>query len=309
MVAPPSIADGHAVVQPPPVRVVGYVRGPRTDGLDCDRPLLVMRHDGATGLTSRETWLCSNHRSDRCGPCSSRYRRRVESVAGEGIYIRGNGGGYFYLLTLTAPGSREHYHANGRPCRCTPPGGVDLAEWNPTAAKRWNALLVAIERRYLVRPSYFRAAEVQDRGAIHYHVLLWTPRKLQIKALRELAVTAGFGHEIDLQPVDRNSRKVARYVSKYVAKSTDMRDEVPWAGDVVDLETGELTHGDCRATYRTWSQARSWGTSMADIRAAARDKATWLQSVRAAGVNRPPTENPLTQQGESLTGHDPPGPS
>ena len=285
MVAPASIADEGQSVQPPRVRVVGYVRGPRTDGLDCDRPLHVVRYDRATGTYSDELWLCSNHRSAACGPCSRRYRRRVEAVAQEGLFGRDQG--YFYLLTLTAPGEVVHHHANGRQCRCTPLGGVDLAEWNPTAARRWNRLLVDVERRYHVRPVYFRAAEVQDRGAIHYHVLLWVPRKLQLKVLRDLAVTAGFGHSVDLQPVDRYSRKVARYVSKYVAKSTDARDDVPWSGDSVNLETGELTTGQIKATYRTWSQAQRWGTSMKIIRQAAQIKAVELAALR----DRPPTES------------------
>lgn len=262
--------------------VVGYLRGPRPDGLDCERPLLVV----CQHCSHRDVWACSNHRTSRCRPCSGRYRRRVQSVASEGMRRRG---GFFYLLTVTAPGDRAHtYGRSSKRCPCTPPGGVDLSRWNPTAAARWNHLLVLVEREYSVRPRYFRAAETQKRGALHHHAIVWSPRKLSEKRLRALAIRAGFGHEVDLQPID-NPAGVAEYVTKtvagYVTKSADSRDEIPWWAEYVDTSTGEVLQGRTFARYRTWSQSRDWGTSMALIRRAAMDKAKQLQQLRDASVH------------------------
>jgi hypothetical protein len=80
---------------------------------------------------------------------------------------------------------------------------------------------------------------------------------------------AGFGHSLDLVPVAPGSKREAYYVSKYVTKATDARDEVPWRGEVVDVATGEVTMGLVSARYRTWSMSREWGMTMADVRAEA----------------------------------------
>jgi hypothetical protein len=87
-----------------------------------------------------------------------------------------------------------------------------------------------------------------------------------------LAIAAGYGHSIDLQPLERGSRKAALYVSKYVTKSADARDDVPWWGSFVDESTGEVLEGLTDPTFRTWSQSRKWGTSMAAIRQVERQK-------------------------------------
>jgi hypothetical protein len=184
--------------------------------------------------------------------------------------------GFYYLLTLTAPGSAEHFMPSGKRCPCTAVGGVDLPRWNASAGKLWNRLLTGIERRYSVRPAYFRSAEVQDRGAIHHHVLIHSPRKLHVRSLRPLAIAAGYGHEVDLKALEPGSRQAAIYVTKrvagYVSKSADQRDRVPWWGVIVDQDSGEVYEGHTDATFRTWSQSRSWGTSMAAIRAVERGR-------------------------------------
>jgi hypothetical protein len=184
--------------------------------------------------------------------------------------------GFFYLLTLTAPGVSEHFMPSGRRCPCTPAGGVDLGVWNAGAGKLWNRMLLAIERKYSVRPRYFRSAETQDRGAIHHHIIVWSPRKFSLRTLRKLAIEVGYGHEVDLQALEPGSKAAAFYVTKrvagYVAKSCDSRDQVPWVAEFVDEETGELCVGPCVPTFRTWSQSRNWGQSMAQIRTVARRK-------------------------------------
>jgi hypothetical protein len=191
-------------------------------------------------------------------------------------------GGVHNLLTLTPQGDQLHCKKAGckatdcvhEKCPCTPEGGVSLGEWNPTCSKRWNHLLTLIEHEYGDRPQYFRAVECQDgkrtedgcgRMGLHLHVLLRTDRVINVRTVRRLAIRAGFGHSVDLQVLSPGSRKAAKYVAKYVTKSCDERDDVPWLVDQVDQETGEVTKQNRPATFRTWSQSRRWGTTMAEI--------------------------------------------
>lgn len=298
MAATPMVPDEDLDGQEPRrMRVVGYLRGPAPDGMDCESPLLAVSDSDPA---DREVWRCSNHRQSKCRPCAARYRRRVQSVASEGMY---RASGFYYLLTLTAPGDHEHFLPSGKRCSCTPSGGVDLARWNAGAGRLWNRMLLSIERRYGVRPSYFRAAETQDRGALHHHILLWSPRKFALRTLRQMAIAAGYGHEVDLQVLTPGSKAAADYVTKrvsgYVTKSCDGRDDVPWWASFVDEETGEVCEGQCRATFRTWSQSKSWGRSMVAIRTVARRK--YLEGQRAVAdspstdglnANADPAESP-----------------
>jgi len=93
--------------------------------------------------------------------------------------------------------------------------------------------------------------------------------------VQEMAVAAGLGCVVDLKLVKgRNGiANVAQYVAKYVSKACGDRDEIPWLGEVLDVETGELVTQDVRATYRTWSASRGWFVSMATMRAVMRDQA------------------------------------
>ena len=336
MAAPQSVRDGSPVGQPdtPGVRVLGYVRGSRRDGLDCESPLQVVRRL-STGELVPETWVCSNHRSSRCRPCAARYRRRVGSVALDGLRSPRTPDARDYLLTLTPPGDGPHCKKAGcgaapfcrhELCPCTPWEGVDLAVWNTQASRFWNALLTLIERHYGTRPAYFRAAEVQDgkrrddrlgRGGLHFHVLVSIPAQLARRGddgrwralpdLRRLAIEAGFGHEVDVQPIDGRSAGAAEYVTKlvagYVTKSADLRDDVPWLSYDVDRSTGEVTESTA-PTFRTWSQSKTWGTTMAAIRAASLEKARELAAQRQAGPDSVPA--PALRSSDSET---PPAPS
>jgi hypothetical protein len=202
--------------------------------------------------------------------------------------LSGAAHGFNYHLTITAPGVELHCKKSGcsatdcahEKCGCTPLGGVSLGEWNPTASKRWNHLLTLVERHYGERPQYFRAVECQDgkrtvdgcgRMALHFHVLIRTDGSLSAKTLRKLAIQAGFGHELKLQELAPGSKAAARYVAKYVTKSCDERDDVPWIVDQVD-DDGEVTAENVRATFRTWSQSKGWGTSMAALVEDARNR-------------------------------------
>lgn len=156
---------------------------------------------------------------------------------------------------------------SGDVCPCTPAGGVDLARWNASHSARWNRLRTAL-RRHHAGLEFFRGVEVQARGALHDHAMLWSPTPIRRRRLRELAMAAGFGHSVDLVECAPGSRRAAYYVSKYVTKSTDARADVPWWGIAdVDQDTGEITEGVIDGRYRTWSMSRQWGLTMAAVKA------------------------------------------
>jgi hypothetical protein len=127
---------------------------------------------------------------------------------------------------------------------------------------------------------YLRGIEVQIRGALHDHALLWSPVPLSVGQLRARAIAAGFGHSVDLAPIEPGSKRCAYYVSKYVTKAADSRDDVPWMGDVVDRLTGEISREQVRASYRTWSSSREWGLTMAQVRAQLRLTMERLRATR-----------------------------
>ncbi|MCR6703402.1 MAG: hypothetical protein NVV66_01450 [Cellulomonas sp.] len=259
------------------------------------------------GCGEARRMACGTSRASKCEPCATVYRQRVARVAGSGLVVGREGA----FVTLTAPGTRPHrVQRKGKRakdaalCACTPAGGVDLADWNATLGKRWNrfvqdlarevgAVVVMFDergrRRTRLALRYFKAAEVQKRGALHLHVLVrredGAPLVVRKRVLRALAIKHGFGHSVDVQPVETGH---ASYVAKYVAKSADERETVPWRArkwvrpkgrDVVlvrgtmwDRGTGEelgppLMAESAHPTYRTWSASRAWGLSMLAVRA------------------------------------------
>jgi len=125
-------------------------------------------------------------------------------------------------------------------------------------------------RRDVPTLEFFRGVEVQARGALHDHAMVWSPVPLRKSRVKEIAMAAGFGHSIDLAPAPAGSKRAAYYVSKYVTKATDSRALVPWWGQVIDYGTGEVTEAVVDGRYRTWSSSRGWGLTMAAARAEAR---------------------------------------
>ena len=274
--------------------------GPGT-GLGCVQPLRLE----CRGCGERRRMACGTARASKCEPCAAVYRGRVGLVAGSGLVVGRDG----LFITLTAPGTRPHKRPDGTLCPCTPAGGVDMADWNATLGKRWNRFLRALDRymgsaeftydegghrRERLGLRYFKAVEVQKRGALHLHVLLrradGRAAAIRKKKLRRLALRFGFGHAVDVQAVQPGH---AAYVSKYVAKSADDRHStvVPWrtmkyvkprdgrfavdkrSGWIIERSTGEVVGPALRAesaqpTFRTWSAARAWGMGMAHVKAA-----------------------------------------
>jgi hypothetical protein len=178
------------------------------------------------------------------------------------------------MLTVTAPGAHEHALANGERCPCTPEGGVCVGEFNTFAGQCFNRFMQELRRRY-GDIQYARAAEVQQRGALHFHVIMRVPRLAVLLgdfnkrdphcSLRRLVEHHGFGHEIELEPANEWA---AWYCAKYASKSCTDRDTLPW----LDPTTGEISKGNGR--YRPWSASRRWGAMIASIRAT---QAAWVR--------------------------------
>lgn len=257
----------------------------------CERPNRLV----CVGCDASLTVRCSRSSRVACVPCSETYRRRVRRVFESGWQDRPTDRVYF--LTLTAPGVRRHRIAGLKSaplCGCTPAGGVNLAAWNSTAGERFNWFMTYL-RRHLGDVQYARAAECQQRGALHFHVLVRLPpgvamsRALWAKGdphcwLRKLAMRWGFGCVMDLQSVDISSSGAAWYCAKYASKSVDQREQLPWLD-----QTGEVVSGCSR--YRVWSASRRWGLTMAAIR---RAQAAWWSSEAARSAEAEPVSAAAT---------------
>jgi hypothetical protein len=237
----------------------------------CGNPLLWTCEQGCC-LAARP---CGNRRESRCTPCATRYRRRVTRIAESGLIRRDRLlNGWQYLTTLNAPGNpghrRWHPGRKGRHelCGCHEHRADNDGAWNASAGKRWNHFVTTLRR---VHPSveFFRAAEVQTRGLLHQHVLMHADTCVTPAQVQAAALGAGFGCVMDHQEVT-SPQQTARYLAKYVGKSTDQRPSVPWERLVVDEVTGEVLETLTRPTYRSYSQSRDWGLTMRDCLAAAR---------------------------------------
>lgn len=310
MVAPTSLqhegspVQGHAALCPRGgdvgrhrLRFVRQLRGGGVAGLDCAQPLLVVCDD-----CGHEThWRCKSTRASRCGSCSETYRRRLVRIAETGL--TDSAGFVPYLLTLTGPGTTASHRRwdpsldSAHPrlskiralgarevCGCEIQRG-EAGAWNASAGRRWNHFRTTLARS-VEGLEFARFVEVQEkRGVLHLHVLVLSPVALDVVVLQRLALAAGFGCVLDLQRITDPARS-ARYVSKYVTKAADAREDVPWVRDHVDEDTGEVRAVRTPARYRTWSASRGWPCTMGQIRAVAaaqaRARAEALRSL--AGV-------------------------
>ncbi len=266
------------------VRSRSLMRGRRVAGLDCDEPLRLVMSCGWVWVRT-----CERH---GCAPCAARHRRRNARVVGTGMHKQLLAGRRLWLLTLTAPSTREHkrwtpnqLYTRGAPRRdCSCHVGVVLALWNPSASACWNRLRTAITRDG-ADAAYYRATEVQDgkrggpgRGALHHHVVFATDAHLNVARVQQMALDAGYGCVMDLRPIEEvaDVDDIAGYVSKtlagYVAKSSGAaRQEVPWRVPVhLDTDSGEILDPPAllhtTPTYRTHTQSRNWGCTVRQIR-------------------------------------------
>jgi hypothetical protein len=264
----------------------------------CERPRLF----ACEGCGARRLGRCKTSNLRSCRPCGRSYRHRVRMVAEAGR--KRFPGDSLVMITLTAPGEREHRLPGGRPCPCTPAGGVDLARWNGLAASRFNRFVTTVRRRWGIPVQYFKGAELQDRGAVHFHVLVRLPKSCGVNVskpqLRKWAVDNGFGHEIDIAHV--HNEIAANYVAKYVSKTAGERASMPF----VNPRTGEVNVGRFGG-YRTWTSSRQWGATMRQV------ELRQLVWARAGGATPPaaPAALDLSSESyatESYAGNEPTGP-
>ncbi len=278
---------------------MGPLRGPGPAGLDCVQPVLYVS-DGGREVVAR----CNAHRAKQCPPCASRYRYRVKRLVHDGIDTFARRGLSSGMLTFTAPGDPGHRSVNwfgpyGEPdCRCCR-ALADPGLWNASAGRRWNHLRTLIRRRY-PGLDFHRAAEFQVRGLIHLHVTVAYAETLDLQWIRDRAIDAGFGCSTDWQPEVKPG-----YVAKYVTKSLDVMDTVPWSS--VDESTGEVAPART-PRMRTWSCSRSWPVTMKMIaetnRASALRRAEFLRS----GGDRTADGEGVAKQPGPAVGREPPPP-
>lgn len=175
---------------------------------------------------------------------------------------------------------------------------MNLSTWNAEASGRFNRFIQELSRkmgadfltydaegraRRVRGLTYFKAAEVQRRGALHFHLMIrrldGKPFRASASLVRRVALKHGFGHSVDVKRLEPGH---AQYVAKYVAKAADSRQAVPWiktkvvrdhvhegdaaTGEIFSTTTVERTVTSFDASYRTWSKARSWGRDMREVR-------------------------------------------
>jgi hypothetical protein len=260
--------------------VLGSVRPSTRSRMDCDKPLrAVCRHT----CGYEEFWRCDSY---GCTPCGELKKRRLARLVDNGAATHLANGMTGYFLTLTAPGSTEghkRWYQGKRPstrvvCGCESHGLSD-GLWNAQESACWNRLRTALTRDRKV--IFCGAVETQQRGMLHRHVLLLVDSELDYSEVQELALAAGYGCVLDLEPV-RSAGKAARYISKYVTKSAGARSEVPW--ERLNESTGELVEKS--PTYRLWSSSQAWGVTMREIKNTqaeqARHRAMYLREFAAA---------------------------
>lgn len=115
-------------------------------------------------------------------------------------------GGEILLVTLTAPGD------------------VEVEAWNESAAKCWNTFITYLRRTFPgAQLEFWKVAELQERGAVHYHIVLRGLRWLPVEILRALAVSAGFGRWVWIGRPERRRggvKGLLGYYGKYMVKGT-----------------------------------------------------------------------------------------
>lgn len=238
----------------------------------CARPKMME----CTKCRAQIVAACDSASRSVCGPCSERYRHRVRRVFVSG-FCDSAPGVRMFALTLTAPGNGQHVDKRtGRVCECTGPEGVHAGSWHAALPRAWSDFITDV-RRHVGAVEYGKTSELQRRGLIHLHTLVRSSCNLvaSTEKLRTLAIAHGFGHELELTECDV---RAAGYLTKYVTKFADQRNEVEW----LDRATGEVVRS--RPRMRTWTASRHWGTTMAAVKLAQQMYARALAAATAEGA-------------------------
>lgn len=116
----------------------------------------------------------------------------------------------------------------------TAPGDIDAETFNADASRRWHHFVTLLRRRYPGADlQFWRVAELQERGHVHFHFVLRGLRFLALSdstdpvtgrhlpGLRSMALQAGFGRFVGVRrPRDYPGgvRSLGYYFGKYLLK-------------------------------------------------------------------------------------------
>lgn len=218
----------------------------------CPRPVLLYRE--REGLpVQRVLAPCRARRCEHCGPTF--WRPKVLAQMHSGVI---DGRDDYLAILLTAPGKAEGLTSY-----------LAIHDWNGGASRRWHHFMTLLRREYPRRDvQFWRVAELQERGAVHFHVVIRGIRRMSKRRLRRMATQAGFGRFVGIaRPADYAGgvRSAGYYFAKYLLKS------FPTGGGVTRMVTmsqgWKLTWVDRRRqgdspsgwVYRGSGQ-RAWGT-------------------------------------------------
>jgi hypothetical protein len=154
---------------------------------------------------------CGGRRCRHCGP--AHWKRRAVARFLSGL----SDAEPLTMFTLTAPG-----------------GDLDCEDWNLGASARWHrfrgsvsdlagsAAVLRTRSHPPARrsPAFWKVAEFQRRGAVHFHGLFRGLPFLPIGLVRSAAVRAGFGPRLEWH-APRDVAGLGRYYSKYVLKDVE----------------------------------------------------------------------------------------
>jgi hypothetical protein len=231
-----------------------------------------------------EVHSCGSASRAKCVPCSSRYRYRVKRKFESGFRDDLPATQDVFFVTLTAPGDGLHWDSvHGRVCPCTDEDGVDPATFHENVPRAWSDWMTNV-RRQIGAVEAMKIVELQEKrfrrtGKLLLHVHAWVRSEVdltgKVEELRSIAMRLGFGHEIDVERVNRGGG--AGYLAKYCSESVDAAPELEWA----DSKTGEVHHGEMH--MRVTTASRGYGLSMVQIKTAGQA----IARERAAGLSDP----------------------
>lgn len=106
----------------------------------------------------------------------------------------------------------------------TAPGDASAWVWNRTASTSWNKFITYLRRAFPgARVSFWKVGELQERGAVHYHVVVRGLKWLPVEVLRSLAVSSGFGPWVWVgrpRKVKGGVKGLLGYYGKYMVKGS-----------------------------------------------------------------------------------------
>lgn len=168
-------------------------KGRRQSRPPCPSPVTI--YNAATG--ERLDLPCKRRLCSACGP--ARWRPRVLAKLHSGLQEDPE---RYLVLLLTAPGNVNRFYFNSHASHY----------WHRfwTSANRWWPGL-----------QYWKVAELQQRGHVHFHVIVRGRTFIDVEQLRTLAVRSGFGTWVGIRrPIDYEARTkgAAGYLGKYLLK-------------------------------------------------------------------------------------------